>query len=708
MEMRMSVLIKIFLKILNKLLNDKSIVILLMGAWLVLAACNNDSPTTKAHPVSTLYAFTGSPTRLVWVQDLLDNRDVVAEGKHLGLVGYDSEDGRGERFILSGPENFMRPLITPSGKQVVFSDFHQQTVHLVDWSGKNRHFLAKGLGVAVWYDVETDIEWVYIARDPVSPSKGPTFRQLYRVQIQNPDVEELVWDNTVVGAAVQLSSDGLRFSAEIPWPNCAVIDLELDVARRYGKGCWPALAPDQSYRFWFFDGAHRNLEMVDTRTGAQSRISLTDAPGINGSEVYHPRWSNHSKFMVMTGPYTIREGGNNIRGGGAGIEIYAGKFNASYTEMDSWFQVSNNQRADFYPDMWVAKDVDAYQKIIQQTGVSASVADDSARSVIWPVVNEALLFAWDNVAAANEWRSPAKRFCQTEVVPEGRARFSLDYQMNLGTGWFLAKRFPEPDRQEFGAENALTVEFVIDFPEQEERIDGVLLSLGEENEAQTLLRIEKGELVLEERRVAKSAQFLRLGKLPAGQSHVVLVLDSGAAALRINENTQRVYPRECNRLVFWPLLIGSSLEKNRIQSTVLLERVALYTGKLNEAELLQIFQMETKRQETAQGIAPVVARIELLSASSIPLPEDIAPYRRGLVVNEYKVLEVIEGVLEDPVILVAHWAILGGETLPTAERRVGEIYELRLDAFLNRPELEGERLSMESDDLLLPMYYNVD
>ncbi len=280
--------------------------------------------------------------------------------------------------------------------------------------------------------------------------------------------------------------------------------------------------------------------------------------------------------------------------------------------------------------------------------------------------------------------------------------------MNLGTGWFLAKRFPEPDRHESGAENALTVEFVIDFPEQEERIDGVLLSLGEENEAQTLLRIEKGELVLEERRVAKSAQFLRLGKLPAGQSHVVLVLDSGAAALRINENTQRVYPRECNRLVFWPLLIGSSLEKNRIQSTVLLERVALYTGKLNEAELLQIFQMETKRQETAQGIAPVVARIELLSASSIPLPEDIAPYRRGLVVNEYKVLEVIEGVLEDPVILVAHWAILGGETLPTAERRVGEIYELRLDAFLNRPELEGERLSMESDDLLLPMYYNVD
>ena len=59
-------------------------------------------------------------------------------------------------------------------------------------------------------------------------------------------------------------------------------------------------------------------------------------------------------------------------------------------------------------------------------------------------------------------------------------------------------------------------------------------------------------------------------------------------------------------------------------------------------------------------------------------------------------------------ILVAHWAILGGEALPSAERSVGELYELRLDSFDNRPELEGERLSMESDNLLLPMYYNVE
>ncbi len=59
-------------------------------------------------------------------------------------------------------------------------------------------------------------------------------------------------------------------------------------------------------------------------------------------------------------------------------------------------------------------------------------------------------------------------------------------------------------------------------------------------------------------------------------------------------------------------------------------------------------------------------------------------------------------------ILVAHWAILGGESLASAERTVGELYELRLDSFDNRPELEGERLSMESDNLLLPMYYNIE
>ena len=158
----------------------------------------------------------------------------------------------------------------------------------------------------------------------------------------------------------------------------------------------------------------------------------------------------------------------------------------------------------------------------------------------------------------------------------------------------------------------------------------------------------------------------------------------------------------------WPLLIGGGPHKNSHGANVLLDRVALYGGELHDDEVKQTAQLYSRMHKTVQKITPIVARVELLSASAIPLPQDILPYRRGLVVNEYRVVELLQGAIKDPVILVAHWAILGGETLANAERSVGEVYELRLDAFDNRPELEGERLSMESDNLLLPMYYNVE
>lgn len=693
--------------LLRKLLNDKLMVFLFIFLLFLIPACRGEQSGENERAFSTVREFTGSPTRFVWVQDLLDNRDVFAEGNHLSLMGYDSQDGKGERIILPGPENFTRPLITPSGRQVVFSEFHQKKVQVVDWSGKNRKILTDGLALATWRDPADGIEWVYVGRSPQEKFRGPTFQHLYRVQLKDAAVEELVWDKTVFGAAIQLSSDGRRFSAEIPWPDCAVIDLDKKEPRRYGRGCWPALAPDQSNRFWFFDGSHRNLEMVDTRRGTKHRISLSEAPGIDGNEVYHPRWSNHPRFMVMTGPYTIREGGNNIRGGGAGIEIYAGRFNKSYTAVESWIQVSNNQRADFYPDMWVAQDEEDYQKIIAEDFVFAP-AQNLFEGGTWPLVNSTLLFAWENVAGQNEWRSAAGRLYQAEIAPEGKARFALNYQMNIREGWYEAKRLPEPDPDEYSALQAISLEFVLTIPVPGKEEDARLVSLGEEDAGQTIVKLEQGRLVLEGRKKGEPVQALSLGQMPAETSHVLLQIDAARVKISINAERKRTYPRKTSAITAWPLLIGDPRYKNGQGSNILVERVALYADELHDDEVKQVSQLFTRMQKTAKEITPIVARVKLLSTSPIPMPQDILPYRRGLVVNEYQVVEVLDGEIEDPVILVAHWAILNGEALVLAERTEGDIYELRLDAFDNRPELEGERLSMDSGNILLPMYYNVE
>jgi hypothetical protein len=686
-------------------LNGKTIGLLCIGLLFLLVACSDEQPAEHVQTLSTLHEFTGAPTRLVWAQDLLDNKDVSAKGQHLRLMGYDSEDGKGERVILSGPENFFRPLMSPSGQQVVFSDFYQRKVEVVDWSGENRHYVTEGRALAVWQDPVNGIEWIYVGRGEVKGSPGPGSDRLYRVQLENPAIEERLWDKTPFGGALHVSGDGRRFSAEMS--SCVLIDIERQEVQRKGKGCWPAVAPDHSYRYWFFDGAHRNLEMVDTRQGTRNRIHLANAPGIEGHEVYHPRWSNHPRYMVMTGPYTIRQGGNNIRGGGGGVEIYVGRFNEDYTDMEEWLQVTTNQRADFYPDLWIKRNEEpAPEKALPV--IPSSQTTSSQKESHWPMVNEKLLFAWENVAAGNEWTSPAGQLYQGEIVAEGMARFSLNYQMRPDSGWYLATRLPEPEPREYTDVRGISLEFVTSLPAQQKQTNGRLLALGQENENQSILRVDQGFLVLEERRKGQEMPVMRLGQLPPGQAHVLLNLEPTQVSFKINEAALKIYPRKHLELMAWPIMMGGSRSVKSPGWNGLLERVALYTGVLDDQGLEQTAQLFAQMQKSVSVIKPIVVRAELVSSSSIPTPEDILPYRRGLVVNEYRIVELVQGEIQDKVILVAHWAILDGKSLPEAERTVGTVYDLRLDAFDNRPELEGERLSMESDNLLLTMYYDLD
>ena len=86
----------------------------------------------------------------------------------------------------------------------------------------------------------------------------------------------------------------------------------------------------------------------------------------------------------------------------------------------------------------------------------------------------------------------------------------------------------------------------------------------------------------------------------------------------------------------------------------------------------------------------------------------IAPYRRALIVNCYKVKQVTEGRYAKKQIMVAHWAIRDAKVLPTAARDKTKTYRLVLELFDEHPGLEGERLIMDSDEFRLRLYYEVE
>jgi hypothetical protein len=239
--------------------------------------------------------------------------------------------------------------------------------------------------------------------------------------------------------------------------------------------------------FWIFDGSHRNLTLIDFARDERWQVNINNAPGIDGYEIYHPRWANHPRFLAMTGPYTIGTEANKIRGGGPQVEIHLGRFAADFKTVEQWVKVTDNRRADFSPDVWV---------------------DPSER--------------------------PPTQVTR-EMEPDSEA--------------------PVPDSK------------------------------------------------------------------PSTQ---------------------------------------------------------------------------------------LVVEARVLEAAPIPTPQSILPYRRALLVNEYEVVRVLEGSYEGTKLLVAHWVIRDGQVLATAEREPGSVHRMTLEAYDAHPELEGERLVMDSDAFELRLYYDIN
>lgn len=426
-------------------------------------------------------------TRVAWIRDVGDGTDVLSFGNELILMGHDSRDGQGERVILDRPRSYAKPLIAPGGTEIVFSVREEGAVYAVKWDGSGLRRLADGFGLAVWKQPGTGTEWVYVGSREVD-SDPPAYRTVRRYRLDHPERGERVWNAQRVSAdSFQLSADGRYAGGLFPWPRAGVADLEAGTWEELGEGCWTAFANDDSHVFWYFDGQHRNLTMVDIDTDQRWKVNINGAPGIEGFEVWHPRWTNNPRYMVLTGPYTVGGRDNKIRGGGDQVEIFLGRFSADLTSVERWHRITNNSAPDFYPDAWIGSGRDGNSTLADTVGDRAS-----ARTA--------------------------------------------------------------PDRTQ-------TTRLVVD--------------------------------------------------------------------VRVSRDVP------------------------------------------------------------------------------IPTPASIAPYKQGLLAMEYEVVDVVEGTYDEPTLVVAHWVIRDGAVLDDAARPRGDARRMTLELYDTRPELEGQRLVMDTTSFTLPLYYDL-
>ncbi|MEM0965665.1 MAG: hypothetical protein AAGJ81_05910 [Verrucomicrobiota bacterium] len=296
--------------------------------------------------------LSGGTMRVVWIREVGDGTDWHAATDKVVLMGYDSADGFGERVLHEGFRNYNKPLLSPDGQTVIFTDLSDRRGNIIklDWGGSSLIPMGSGLALDVWEDPRGQV-WVYSGRGPMD-NRG-NVSGVDRFPLDNPSALEVVWDHPVARDNFQLGASGEFAGGLFPAaPNGGLVNLDTKKFNVYAGGCWASLSPDNRGLIWVFDGRHRNLQFFATNSDFQPDdsgdrwiVNITGAQGIDGGRTYYPRWSNHSRFFGVSGP--MPHGNYEL------AEIYVGRFSEDYQSVEAWSRITNDDRPDLFPDVAV-------------------------------------------------------------------------------------------------------------------------------------------------------------------------------------------------------------------------------------------------------------------------------------------------------------------------------------------------------------------
>jgi hypothetical protein len=671
---------------------------------LITALCRQGHAQQGAHAVEQL---TGAHTRVVWVQDQSDSqRDSLARERKLALMGFDSRDGALERRLVPLERNFAKPLLTPDGSRVVWSDHFADRAFVVNWDGTGRRALAEGFALDVWADPATGTQWVYMA-SRASPKENYVYHKVSRVQLDNPKVREPVWDKTEISPDnFQLSADGTKAAGEFPWPNAGVAELPNGALRRLASGCWASLSPDNSYVCSVFDGAHRNLRLFGAAASNPSVVPLAGLEALDGHEAFHPRWTNHPRMMVLTGPYKRRGPVNFITGGGPEVEVFMIKFTEAFDAIESWTQVTHNARGDFHPDAWISR---GEQATVSRPQTAAPAA--ALRS--WPTHKNGLAFVWRNANSVNEIEAEkpdSTSLC--EVQSRDAARFDRNFALDCRDGWFVASPNDNLAATCRKAE-AFAIELLLTPPEQAPRKAARIFEFSRDeggvNFAIEQMHQRFSIRVLTRRSNSTVEAVYTLGELPNRPQHLVLSLTPRGLLAWVNGQPERL-PRQplgtldswgMGRLHFGANASGGQRWEGR------LEFMALFTRPLTEADAGPDYQTVAAQLAERRPVEQARVQARLLEATATTEPESILPYQRALVVHRYQIERVLAGTMPSRQFLAAKWGIMSGRKALNAVETDAGVFELLLERFEDHAELASERQLIDVETGTLPLYYDV-
>ena len=662
-------------------------------------------PPAPTHPQSAeIEKLTGAHTRVVWAQyQKPKSAEPYSNASSHFLMGLDSKDGLGAHPILAVNGNYSRPLITSDGEAILFSDkrlsrddknnkVYNPIIQLTDWKGTAPKTLAEGYAVDTWRDPASGTEWVYAVRDFVSSTRiAIEAKKMVRFQLNDPSKEELVWDQTAVSPDnIQLSRDGSRASGQFPWPNVGQFLLGQNKDfKKLITGCWPSLSPDNSQISWGLDGEHREATFFADDGAKTWTVKLNSHPELAKGEIYHPRWTNHPRFITLTGPYLgemVAGQGSVIGKGGLTADVYIGKFSEKLDAFEGWVCVDKNALGDAYPDVWIAGGNEAVLAEFPQKDGQAAVAPTA------PQQNAGLVFRWEDRNQNNTVKlaSGAQLDCSMET--RGAARYGRRLDLLLDAGAFQ----PKADAlaaisSHLSADHPAALSFLMALDDVKNPGQGVIAQL-----PGLVIKIEAGQWMA----ISANSQ----ATLPIGAASPVRVIVNKSSAgavnlvLRSSADTQRAAGVPVAGAVPGETQFGGGGVSGGMRD------IAIHDRELSDAEI-----MAATVNGTADQTAPparIRLRGKLAESSPMPTEEGINPYTSAMVACIYDVVSVSEGTYTGKQILVKHWGMLTRQMAAGFPRSVGQEYDLVVEPLDAHPELKGDR-SMELDVFDLETYYDV-
>ena len=696
---------------------------LLCACTVLLASCRRESSSVAPVPRAPLAApsdalsieveaLTGAHTRAVWSHHLgTGSPDPFCSGSSHQLHGLDTRDGQGVRVILAKKNTYSRPLLSPDGGTILFTrkvitrpkegdatKTFDLTVMATDWQGAEPRALAPGYALDMWQAPGGGPVWVYAARD-VPPTHRISWaaNKLVRFRLDDPSVEEVVWDQTQISPDnTQLSADGKRASGQTPWPHGGQYLLSPEGTGFLPTitGCWAAMAPDNSYLSWMLDGNHR---MATLFTAAPERktwpLRFNEIAGLEKGEIYHPRWTNHARFITLTGPYIAERGGEEgsiISKGGRSAEVVIAKLNDTATGFEGSVTLTQNDSTDAYPDVWIAGGDKAVLAAFPQGLSAAEVAHD------WPAEEGKLAFLWEALGQPNQIRLPDGKSLECHVEAEGAALFGRRMDMQLATGAFKPAALVQSHLvKTMAKDESWTLQAALLPPvvePSEAGLNGALLEL-----PGWRIELVDGNIALYG--IALNHPPL---SLPA---HLAIRRDHGNLTVFINGDALAPLPLTPLSYVTEAKFGGGMLAAG-------LQGISLHLIPLSDEAIKAGHQYWKQRIAKALEHNPPRVRLrgKLVESTGVPTAESIDPYTRAMIACVYEVEEVLEGSYEEKQILVCHWALMDRRPVAGLPRKVGDSYELEvepLDLEKHHPELEGQRVLDDTTAFDLEKWYDI-